>query len=173
MRSEAGRSDRSRPTPLVGGMLLSVILTVLLAAPVGAAAAPHIQVTTGPYHAGQRINVSVGANHFFKPYSKVNILECADPGGKKKNLPTSEATCDGNTIQADTILVAKNGSFSEHGYEIFALPNIRTLDELPSGEPVCSQKRWCVLYIGEDESTFTAPKEFSPPFTVGKSGRGS
>lgn len=153
--------------------MLSVVLAVMLATPVGAATAPHLQITAGPYHDGQGIDVSVGPNRFFKPYSKVNILECADPGGKKKNLPTSEATCDGNTVQSDTILVAKNGSFSERGYEIFSLPNARTLDELLTGKPACSQKKWCVLYIGENETTFTSPKEFSPPFTVRKSGRSS
>jgi hypothetical protein len=151
-----------------------MVLTVALAAPdalaVGAASAPSIRVTHGPYHDGQLINVSVGPNRFFKPYSKVNILECADPGGKPKNLPTSESSCDGNTVQGETILVAKNGSFSERGYEIYALPNVRVLGELPTGQPVCNQKRSCVLYIGENETKFSAPKEFSAPFTIRKSG---
>ena len=164
------RTQPGRPI-LVVGLLMSALFGIAAATPAVAAGAPHLHVTAGPYRAGQLISVSVGPNRFFKPYSKVNILECADPGGKAKNLPTSEATCDGNTIQTDTILVAKNGSFSEHGYEIYALPNTRVLGELPNGEPVCSQKKACVLYVGEDQTKFSMPKEFSPAFTIRKSGR--
>ncbi len=150
--------------------MLAIALATSAPPPAGAVTAPSIRVTHGPYHDGQLINVSVGPNRFFTPYSKVNILECADPGGKTKNLPTSELSCDGNTVQGDTILVAKNGSFSERGYEIYALPDVRVLGELPTGQPVCNQKRSCVLYIGENETKFSAPKEFSAPFTIHKSG---
>jgi hypothetical protein len=108
----------------------------------------------------------VGPNHYFTPYAHVNILECADPGGKKKNLPTSAFTCDGNTIQGDTVLIAKNGSFSEHGYEIYALPNTAALGESPNGQPVCNTKKPCVLYVGQNQEKFSAPKEFSRPFTI-------
>ena len=93
--------------------------------------------------------------------------------GVKANLPTSVSTCDGNTIQGNTILVKKDGSFSEHGFQLFALPNVPTLGELPNGQPVCSQKKSCVLYVGQDQIHFTAPKEFSPPFTIQPSSKKS
>ena len=92
-------------------------------------AAPALTITPGPYHDGQLINVSVGPNNYFTPYARINILECADPGGKTKNLPTNVTACDGNTIQGTTILVQPNGSFSEHGYQLFALPNASQLGE--------------------------------------------
>ena len=75
-----------------------------------------------PYHDGQRISVSVGPNHYFKPYSRINIIESTDRGATAKNLPTSILACDGNTIQGNTILVQHDGSFSEHGYLVYALP---------------------------------------------------
>jgi hypothetical protein len=136
-----------------------------------AAVAPTLTITPGPYHDGQLINVSVGANRYFTPYSRINIIECADAGGKKKNLPVSATTCDGNTIQGTTILVQRNGSWSERGYQLYALPDRTQLGETPDSEPVCNQKKACVLYIGQNQEKFTAPKLFSPAFTISKAGR--
>jgi hypothetical protein len=141
------------------------------ALPAGAASPPRLLMTAGTFHNQQLISVAVGPNHFFKPYSRVNILECADPDGKKKNLPTNANTCDGNTIQGNTILVNKNGSFSEPGYELFALPNKPQLGELPDDQPVCNQKKSCVLYIGENQENFNSPKMFSAPFVMQPSGK--
>ena len=142
----------------------------VMVAPAGAASPPSITITSGPYHNGQLINLSVGPNHFFAPYSRVNVIECADPHGSTKNLPTSDAVCDGNTIQGNTILVKKNGSFSEHGYELFALPNTKTLGEELGDQPVCNTKHPCVLYVGQDQNHFSAPKVFSAPITISGSG---
>jgi hypothetical protein len=139
--------------------------------PAGAASPPRLIITSGTFHNEQLINVAVGPNHFFKPYSRVNILECADPGGKKKNLPTNANTCDGNTIQGNTILVNKNGSFSENGYELYALPNKVQLGELADDQPVCNQKKSCVLYIGENQENFNSAKIFSAPFLIQPSGK--
>jgi hypothetical protein len=134
-------------------------------APAGAATTPTLTVTPGgPYHSGETINVSVGANRFFRPFGRVNILECADPRGTKANLPTDENTCDGNTIQGNTILVKKDGSFSERGYQLYVLPSV-ALGETPDARPVCNRKSPCVLYVGEDQGNFTWPKEFSRPFS--------
>ncbi len=137
----------------------------------GAAATPHLVVV--PVHGssshgfvnGQRLNISMGPNHLFKPYSHVNILECADPKGTKKGLPKDDSTCDGNTIQDNTVLVAKNGSFSEHNYQLYALPN-SVLGEEPTWSPVCNAKHPCVLYVGANQTDFTWPKVFSAPFVI-------
>jgi hypothetical protein len=134
---------------------------------------PALHMTAGPFHDTQRISLSVGPNHYFAAYSHVNILECADPKGSKKKLPTNVSGCDGNTIQANTVLVNKNGSFSEHGYELFALPNTPLLGETPDTRPVCNQTKMCVLYVGQNQERFTAPKIFSTPFEIRKSGKHS
>ena len=139
----------------------------------GAIAAPGLTITPGPYHDGQRISVSVGPNHYFKPYSRINIIECADPGATAKNLPTSILACDGDTIQGNTILVQHDGSFSEHGYLVYALPNASQLGEASDTRPICNGNHACVLYVGQNQEKFTAPKIWSPPFTVSKSGRHS
>jgi hypothetical protein len=154
----------------------SFVVGVVLAATSGTAAAvaaPALTITPGPYHDGQLINVSVGPNHYFKPYSRINIIECADPGGKARNLPSSIIACDGNTIQGNTILVQRNGSFSERGYQVFALPNASQLGETADTRPNCNGKRDCVLYIGQNQEKFTDPKVWSPPFTISKPGKRS
>jgi hypothetical protein len=143
------------------------------AGPAGAVGAPALTITPGPYHDGQLINVSVGPNHYFKPYSRINIIECADPGGKARNLPTSILSCDGNTIQGNTILVQRNGSFAERGYQVYALPNAPQLGEQADTRPICNGRQVCVFYIGQNQEKFSAPKMWSPPFTVSKPGKHS
>lgn len=144
---------------------------VLATAGIGAAGAtasspPSLTITPGPYHSNQHIAVSVGPNHFFTPYSRINIIECADPGGAKKHLPVNVDACDGNTIQGNTILVQRDGSFSERGYQLYALPNRPQLGETSDTRPLCNAKHACVLYIGQNQEKFTAPKMFSAPFTL-------
>lgn len=146
-----------------GGATLGLLLA---AVPAGAVKPPSLRITPGPYSAGETISVSVGPNHYFKPYSRINLLECADAGGKSQNLPKDENTCDGNTVQLDTILVAANGSFSEKKYKLYSLPNASQLGETADARPKCDQKNECVLYVGENQSNFTWPKEFSSPFTL-------
>jgi hypothetical protein len=155
----------------VSAVALAMGVLSIASLPAGAASPPHLTITSGTFHNEQLISVAVGPNKYFRPYSRVNILECADPGGKKKNLPTNADTCDGNTIQGNTILVAQNGSFSEHGYELYSLPNISQLGELSDGQPVCNEKKSCVLYIGENQENFTSPKMFSAPFQLQSSGK--
>jgi hypothetical protein len=157
---------------IIGTFMIGIALAAT-AGSAGAETAPALTITPGPYHDGQLISVSVGPNHYFKPYSRINIIECADPGGKARNLPTSILACDGNTIQGNTILVQHNGSFSEHGYQVYALPNASQLGETPDTRPICNGKQACVFYIGQNQEKFTAPKIWSPPFTVSKSGRRS
>lgn len=168
-QKEYGFLKRAIPR-IVGSVVVGM---TILAATSGAAAAapPVVSITPGPYHEGQLIKVSVGPNHYFAPYSRINIIECADPGGTAKNLPSNVQECDGNTVQDSTVLVQRNGSFSEHGYEVFSLPNATALGETPDTRPICDRKHACVLYIGENQEKFTAPKIWSPPFNVTKSGR--
>jgi hypothetical protein len=102
----------------------------------------------------------------------VNILECADPGGSLANLPKSDSTCDGNTIQGNTMLVAANGSASDSNYTIYLLPSA-ALGEQSNNQPVCNQTNPCVLYVGQNQNDFTAPKVFSTPFTIAPASGGS
>jgi hypothetical protein len=157
----------------LGSAVLAGVAVVGMAGPAGAVAPPALKITPGPYHNGQLINLSVGPNHFFTPYSRINIIECADPGGQAKNLPISVNGCDGNTIQGVTILVQPNGSWYEHGYQLYALPNASQLGESVDSQPVCNEKKGCVLYIGQNQEKFTAPKVFSDPFAIVKSGKHS
>ena len=167
------RPGRTRLRVGVGLLTAAAALAILSTSslPVGAVSPPRLIITSGTFRNYELISVAVGPNRFFKSYSRVNILECADPGGKKQNLPTNANTCDGNTIQGNTILVNKNGSFSEHGYELYALPNKPQLGELPGNQPVCNQKKSCVLYIGENQENFNSAKMFSPPFLIQPSGK--
>jgi hypothetical protein len=119
----------------------------------------------GSYHSGQEVSLSVGPNKYFTRYLRVVIIECADPGGTVASLPTSNATCDGNTVQPGSILVNQDGSFSEPAYPLFSLPNTQ-LGEASDSEPVCNQTHWCVLYVGLEDTDFTKPKIFSAPFTI-------
>lgn len=171
---------RERKCPLLRRMtsaiLSACVVGIVVAATAGAAgavAAPTLTITHGPYHDGQLINVSVGPNHYFKPYSRINIIECADPGGKAKNLPTSILACDGNTIQGNTILVQRDGSFSERGYQVYSLPNASQLGESADTRPVCNGRKVCVLYVGQNQEKFSAPKVWSSPFTISKPGKRS
>ncbi|MGO8825905.1 MAG: hypothetical protein ACLQU9_11785 [Acidimicrobiales bacterium] len=133
------------------------------------AATPSVTLSpSGNYTDGQSISVSVGPNSYFTPHAGVKILECADPGGLTANLPTDNITCDGNTIQGDSVLVANNGSFSESNYQVYALPNA-TLGEQSNAQPVCNQTHACVLYVGQNQNDFTAPKVFSAPFLISPS----
>ncbi len=116
------------------------------------------------FHDGQTIKVSMGPNKIFVPYSLINILECADPGGTVANLPTQYIQCDGNTIQGDSVIIQPNGSFSESDYTVYKLPS-RALGEGPTYIPVCDTTHQCVLFVTENQNDFTKPKVFSHPFT--------
>jgi len=113
----------------------------------------------------ETVTVSVGANGTLTPRTRVNILECADPGGTTAALPKSVSGCDGDTIQGDTVLVQSDGSISEARYTLYRLPST-ALGEAPDVTPVCDQANQCVLYVGEDQTDFTKPRLFSAPFTV-------
>jgi LPXTG-motif cell wall-anchored protein len=131
-----------------------------------AATTPSVTLTPGTGLAsGQTVTVSVGPNSTFSPGARVVILECADPGGTPATLPTSDSTCDGNTVQPDTLQVGSDGSITEASYTIYALPS-RILGEQSNVLPACNLSNACVLYIGQNQNDFTAPKVFSAPFSV-------
>jgi hypothetical protein len=123
----------------------------------------------GPFTDGEPVTVAVGPNSTFRPGSRVNIIECADPGGSAANLPRDNQPCDGLTIQGDTVLAGRDGSLSDRSYTIYRLPS-PSLGEQLNAVPVCDQTHACVLYVGQDQDTFSAPKLFSAPFTVVGSG---
>ena len=125
-------------------------------------------VTPGtPFSSGQEINVVVPANQAFASpnnHSGVNILECSAPNGV---VPTNTQTCDGNTIQGNTILPNADGSFTYDDYTVYALPDSISLGEGSSG-PACGQTAAteCILYIGNNQGDFTQPHLWSQPFFV-------
>ncbi len=146
---------------------LSTIIVVGYRPAIAAAATPTVTITPGPstsgFANGSTVTVAVGPNSLFVPHTRVNLIECADPGGSKDSLPTSLSTCDPNTVEGDTVLVQSDGSFVEHSYTLYALPN-EVLGEQSNWQPVCNHSNQCVLYVGEDQNDFTQPKIFSAPF---------
>ncbi len=120
-----------------------------------------------PFSSGQTIEVKIPTNSDLQPGARVNILECSDPGGTVANLPSDISSCDGRTIQGDTVLVNSDGSVDYTDYTLYALPDALSLGESPTSTPVCNLTNECVLFIGEDQNNFTgAPYYFSQPFFV-------
>ena len=161
---------RSRAT----WILLAALCATLSAGPVAVQAAwagaapPQLQVSFsshGELHDQQTVSVTVGPNDYFSPYAEINIVECADPGGLASNLPIDSTTCDGNTAQGPSILVNKDGSFSESDYPVFAVPDL-TIGDSADSTPICNQTHYCVLYVGQNTNDFSLPKVFSVPFLV-------
>jgi hypothetical protein len=149
------------------------LVTLLVGSAPAGASTPTLTVTPSTdLHDGESVAVSVGPNSVFTPNSRVNILECADPGGSVANLPKSDSTCDGNTIQGNTVLVAANGSASDPDYTIYLLPS-PALGEQSNDQPVCNQTNPCVLYVGQNQNDFTAPKVFSTAFSIAPAAGGA
>src|ERR1700683_3145129 len=130
--SETGGSRRLWWIALVLGLV--VVCVGVLVLPLGGSQSspppasdgkPVLVMTPAPgsYHNGQRISLSVGPNKYFTKYLRIIIVECADPGGHAASPPKSDLSCDGNTVQSDSVLVNQDGSFSEPDYQLFSLPN--------------------------------------------------
>ncbi len=155
----------------IAGILgAGIVAAVGLHPAVAGASTPTLTVTPGPpFHSGETVNVSVGPNTVFTPFARVNILECADPGGSAANLPKDDTTCDGNTIQGDSLIVRRDGGFSEQSYTLYQLPST-ALGEQPDFQPVCNATNPCVLFVGQDQNDFTQPKLFSTPFSIADGG---
>jgi hypothetical protein len=123
--------------------------------------------STSAFSSGQAIDVSIPANADLVPGTKVNIEECADPGGTPANLPTSASECDGNTVQGNTVYVNGDGSVLDVNYHVYALPDAASLGEPPSAQPACDLSNECVLYVGENQGDFSQAHVFSQAFYVG------
>jgi hypothetical protein len=158
-----------------GGLSVVGFAGVAGAAPVSGdtlptAAVPVGPFTPGPFSSGQTIQVQVPANTALTAHADVVILECAAPNGVD---PTATSACDANTLSADTIIPAADGSFTYSNYQIYSLPNVGSLGESPTGSPVCGSTpaTECVLYIGNNYNDFTQPHFWSQPFkTVATAG---
>ncbi len=146
--------------------LVSAVALLGIAAPRAGAASPTLTITPSsggsPYQNGVSLDISVGPNSTFAPYSRIIVIECAAPKGV---MPVDDTTCDGNTVQSGSVLVNADGSFEVPSYRLYSLPNT-ALGEAPDSEPVCNSSVECVLYIGQDQNDFSQPKIFSAPFTV-------
>jgi hypothetical protein len=174
--SAPARSRRPKvvaTTAIVVAIVVALVLTLTSgghsSSTAGADGRPVVVLTPPPgssaYHNNQQFQLSVRPNKYFAPYSRIVVLECGDPGGQTANLPKSDTGCDGNTVQGYSILVNKDGSFSTSNYQLMSLPNT-VLGEPADNRPVCNQSKPCVLYVGQDQTNFTAPKVFSLPFTI-------
>jgi hypothetical protein len=138
----------------------------LFAATAAGAASPQVAISpAGPYHDGETVTVSVAASPLFTPETKVNILECADPGGTVANLPTDNVPCDGQTIQAGTLYVGASGAVTERAYTLYQLPSA-ALGEQQGWNPVCDTTHPCVLFIGVAQDNFSLAHTFSAPFSI-------
>ena len=96
----------------------------------------------------------------------MNILECADPGGSV-----------GQSAQGHHQLRWQHDPGQLHTgrrrrellrfrlSRLHGFPN-SALGEQPDDQPTCNQTNPCVLYVGQDQNDFTAPKVFSAPFLV-------
>ena len=142
-----------------------VAFGLMASAAMGDVPPPGVTITGGggsPYGNGAVVGIDVGPNPFFAPNSRIEVIECAAPKGVD---PVSDATCDGNTAQSGSVLVARDGSFQIPHYTLYSLPNT-ALEETADGIPICNATSECVLYIGQNQNDFTAPKVFSTAFTV-------
>jgi hypothetical protein len=121
----------------------------------------------GPFDSGENANIVIPPNSAFAApnnNSGVDIVECAAPDGV---VPTQTTACDGNTLQIFGE-VNSDGSFTDDGYTIYALPDLVSLDEPPNSPVTCGDTAAdeCDLYIGLDPNDFTQPHLWSEPFLV-------
>ena len=136
------------------------------------AAQPVAPFTAGtPFDSGQNINVVIPANSAFaSPDNSTakQIVECSAPNGV---VPTLTSACDGETIQGPTVTAAADGSFTLTAYTVYALPDSVSLGE-GSGGPICGNTlaTECILYIGDNYNSFTAPHLWSQPFLINANG---
>lgn len=162
-----------RRAALAGWASLVLAGSCLLGAHPAGATAPAVTISpAGPYRDGESVTVSVARSALFTPETKVNIIECADPGGTVANLPVNDSTCNGQTIQGGTLYVGAGGAVTEHGYILYKLPSA-ALDDLPGWLPDCDATHECVLFVGVDQNDFTQPHVFSAPFSIEPADAGS
>lgn len=127
-------------------------------------------VTPGtPFSSGQTITVKVTAAAVVAAGMtnghSIAIEECAAPGGVDPASPAAVGACDGNTHQSPTVTASTTNGITLTGYPVFALPDLN-LAELSDGAPVCDLTHLCVLYIGQDQNSASAPHIYSQAFYV-------
>jgi hypothetical protein len=108
---------------------------------------------------------------FTNPNATLEVVECAAPNGV---TPTQTSACDGDTAQGSgTLFPNPNGSVNYYQdtttnslYTVYAIPD-PALSEGTSG-PKCgsTSATECILYIGTNVGSFTAPHVWSQPFFV-------
>ncbi len=151
----------------VGAVAGAMAWCGLSAVPAGAAGGSASAIITPnadgrPYQNGETLDISVGPNDTFTPNARIVIMECGAPHGV---LPTSDLACDGETIQSGSVLVGSNGSFRVPDYTMYSLPNLVFGGEADT-LPICNATTECVLFIGQNQNDFSAPKIFSSPYFV-------
>jgi Putative Ig domain len=131
-------------------------------------AVPISSFTAGtPFSSGQIIKVLVPANSTFASGSNIEIVECSVSVLSATTDSQALPECDGLTINGDTVDAASDGSVSYSNYTAYALPDVGSLGESPSGTPVCNLTNLCVLYIGNDEThPFSSAHFFSQTFAI-------
>jgi hypothetical protein len=142
------------PRKLVAVAGAAVVSLVALTGPAHAASPVTLNPASG-FFSGETIEVKVGPNAVFTPGAGINIIECAVGASSANN-------CDGNTIQADTILAGTDGSFDYKNYTVFSLPN----SIFGASAIKCDSSTPCILYVGQNQNDFTAPKMFSDPINI-------
>ena len=127
-------------------------------------------VSGTPFESGQTIEVNIPPNQALNTTEKIEIIECADPGGLVANLPTTVTNCDTSTKQGDTIIPNDDGSYDyfandpngDGGYQVAALPKAGTTGTVTCGSAAVP----CVLWIGNSYSSFLTNQLWSQPFQV-------
>ena len=92
-RSARRLDHRRRRRRLVVVAIVVVVLAVGRQWLNDAISRPTVTLTPAPspsIHGGQVMGYRSGPNKVFTPYTRIEILECADPGGQSANLPTSD-----------------------------------------------------------------------------------
>jgi hypothetical protein len=134
---------------------------------------PQSPYTAGkPYQSGQQIDVSVPAGTFAAD-ATLQIEECTDPGGAATPPSNPATACDGNTNSENiaTWSAESNGGADFNNdtgdlYTIYATPDTGIGDS--GSSPVCNEAKGvqCILYIGENVLSPSAPYVWSAPFQI-------
>ena len=150
--------------------LMSFVLTRTAGADSGTTVTPSGAFTANtPFSSGQLVDVSVTAAAVVAAGMtnghQIAIEECAVPtGGGDPGSPTTVGVCDGNTHQGPTVTVSTTSGINLTNYPIYALPDANFGESGTS--PVCDLTHQCLLYIGQDQTSSSAPHLWSQPFYV-------
>jgi hypothetical protein len=127
-------------------------------------------VTPGtPFSSGQTVTVHVTgaalAAAGFTNGAQIAIEECAVPsGGGDPGSPVPVGVCDGNTHQGPTVTANLTNGINLTNYSILSLPDANLGES--GGAPLCDLTDQCLLYIGENQLSSSAPHLWSQAFYV-------